>query len=170
METVKEKIENAYRHLVANDGYLFEKNVNERSITHKFAEYLLAEFPNYNIDCEYNKNLGDVKTMPVWETKRNELVAELERESTTEKRKEKIQKILDGEISVYPDIIVHHRGTKDNFIVIEAKKSTNTTGNDQEKLELYKRALNYQNAFFVTFLVGEDFENFNEDMIRDLIK
>ena len=44
-----------YRFL-AQEGYLLEANVNERSLTHKLAEYLQAVVgPEWSVDCEYNR-------------------------------------------------------------------------------------------------------------------
>jgi hypothetical protein len=49
---------------------------------------------------------------------------------------------------------VHHRGTIENLLVIEAKKSTTAaTGRDVEKLRAYKAEHGYQFAFSVVFPV-----------------
>ncbi len=37
------------------DNYLLDIMVNERTITHKLAEYLQEHIPEYNVDCEYNR-------------------------------------------------------------------------------------------------------------------
>jgi len=37
------------------DKKLLEINVNERTITHKLAEYLQQNFPELNVDCDYNR-------------------------------------------------------------------------------------------------------------------
>lgn len=44
--------------LQKNDSFLLENEVNERTIAHKFAEYLQKQFPDWNVDCEYNR-MGD---------------------------------------------------------------------------------------------------------------
>jgi len=58
---------------------------------------------------------------------------------------------------VLPDIIVHRRGTSDNLLVIEAKKS-NTTEPDEEDLAklvgFRSSPLQYRNALFVKLIVG----------------
>ena len=71
-------------------------------------------------------------------------------------------------ISVFPDIIIHHRGTDNNFIVIEAKKTTNNCEYDEEKLKAYKTDLKYKHAFFIKFPVAvkKDFVNFNGNIDR----
>lgn len=168
---IKNKLIRAYNSLLKNDGHLLIVEANERSITHKFAEYIQMEFPEYNVDCEYNRNLYGEKTVPIWEARTDKLISELLQPKTTAGQKARIiQKMLDGEVSVYPDIIVHHRGTKDNFVVIEAKKSTNIE-NDEEKLLAYKDkdGLYYKHAFAVLFLVGKDFPQYNSTALEDLI-
>lgn len=37
------------------DKYLLDINVNERTITHKLAEYLGEHIPEFDVDCEYNR-------------------------------------------------------------------------------------------------------------------
>lgn len=148
MEHIKTKVVNAYKSLLKNDSHLLITDANERSITHKLAEYLQVEFPEYNVDCEYNRNGLDVKRL-------ESLAKDIASDNT-------------DAVSVFPDIIIHHRGTKDNFIVIEAKKSTNKS-NDNKKLLAYKRDLKYQNAYAVKFFVGDDFVNYKEVNLNDLI-
>lgn len=136
--------------VIKNDAYLLVAAANERSITHRLAIYLEAEFPEYNVDCEYNKNGSYPKRLINF-------------------RKTINSDNTDG-VTVYPDIIVHHRGTNDNFIVIEAKKSSNTDLEDREKLQVYKTELSYTHAFFVKFPVGEDLNNFNLSSINEFIE
>lgn len=49
------------------DSYLSDVNANERSQTHKIAEYLQQILPEYNVDCEYNRNLRQEKTLNFFE-------------------------------------------------------------------------------------------------------
>lgn len=140
---VIEKIKNAYLKLLKNDSHLLKVDANERSITHRFAIYLEDEFPDYNVDCEYNRNGSIPKKIKVISVNSDDI----------------------NGVSAYPDIIIHHRGTKDNFIVIEAKKTTtNNNNNDEEKLKAYKNDLKYRYAFFVEFPVKNNFSNFNGNL------
>jgi hypothetical protein len=98
------------------------------------------------------------------------------------KRLDSFKKSIDNSdtngASVYPDIIVHHRGTRDNFIVIEAKKSSNLQEHQEEgqckcdhcKLRAYKKDLSYHYAFFVIFPVGNDYESFSDVFIGEYIE
>ncbi|MCL1971857.1 MAG: hypothetical protein FWG57_02560 [Endomicrobia bacterium] len=48
---------------VKNDRYLLENDLHERTDTHKLAEYLQYFLPQWNVDCEYNKNLNTIKIL-----------------------------------------------------------------------------------------------------------
>tara|TARA_R110000751_G_scaffold191787_1_gene297412 strand:+ start:231 stop:719 length:489 start_codon:yes stop_codon:yes gene_type:complete len=135
------RVRSAYRTLLARDRYLFEIDVNERSLTHKLAEYLQQHFPEWNVDCEYNR----------WADNPNG----------------NIQKQLDGletqvlstdanGTTVYPDIIVHLRGTSENLVVIEAKKGRGDLERDRRKLALYRNQLGYTHAVAVIFPANGD--------------
>lgn len=150
----KRKLVRAYRRLFTDEKELFLVDANERSITHKFAEYIQIEFPDYNVDCEYNRTGLEIKKLF----------------SLSLNKKIKIDD-TNGD-TVYPDIIVHRRSKPDNFIVIEAKKSNNATGSarDKKKLRLYKVELGYKYAYRVTFRVSDisasflDFESMIEEI------
>src|SRR4030042_3754738 len=58
-EEIEYKIKIALGILFKNDSFLLEKDVNERSISHKLAEYLQEQFPDYDVDCEYNWQTDD---------------------------------------------------------------------------------------------------------------
>src|SRR6266516_3123400 len=135
-EQVKEKIKIAIDRLLHLDARLFETDVNERSISHKFGSYLQEEFKGWNVDCEYNHDHNDPK------------ILHLLKISTLDVRPDDVQAR-----TVYPDIIVHHRGKKDNLLVIEIKKTSNLLSNDfdLQKLEEYKRQLGYIYALFLRF-------------------
>jgi hypothetical protein len=104
---MREKVLNAIKLLYKNDGYLIDNDVHERTITAKLGQYLYHEFGNmYEVDCEYNRNIED-------ESKRKAIYSyEIEngiRSKTSE--------------YIYPDIIIHKRGTNnENLLIIEAKK------------------------------------------------
>lgn len=146
---MKEKIIKAYKLLLKNNRYLLENNLHERTLTHKLAEYLQLEFPEYNVDCEYNRNGLEPKKL-------ESLIEDIKSSDDTGK-------------TVYPDIIIHNRNTNDNFIVIEAKKSNNTA-DDKKKLKAYKTDLKYKYAFAVKFWVGSDCSKYDFNNLDDLIE
>ena len=63
-EDVKRRVIAAICALYRHDRELLDVDANERSITHKLAEHLQREFPEWHVDCEYNRvgHLGDVCT------------------------------------------------------------------------------------------------------------
>ena len=126
---------NALRRFMENDLYLLKVNANERSLSHCLAIYLQSEFPTFNIDCEYNRDGINPKRLPH---------LDLYPDSEDEDAK-----------TVYPDIIVHRRGSTEHLLVIEIKKNSNQSGRDTDlaKLAGYRRELGYRAALFIEFSV-----------------
>ncbi len=145
----------ALHRFINEDKYLSELDVNERSQTHKLAEYIQHILPEYNVDCEYNKNLNKNKQLnfekivdAIKSFVNNQQQNNFEHDHLAPLRSE-----LDNQAKVYdengfdeptflqftsefdkdkkyikpvyPDIIAHLRGTNTNKIVIEAKKESN---------------------------------------------
>ncbi|MDE2462512.1 MAG: hypothetical protein KGO02_02175 [Alphaproteobacteria bacterium] len=113
------------------DSYLLEVDANERSITFLIARYLAVELPEFHVDCEYNRDGVDPKKLGYFNLHPDEEDADAR--------------------TVFPDIIAHHRGTDDNYLVIEVKKATNPVTRDVDfaKLAGYKRELGYRYSVFV---------------------
>ena len=111
------------------DANLLALDANEKALTHKFAEYLASRFPAWEVDCEYDRLFDEAKKLRI----RGELAR------------------------VIPDIIVHHRNTKKNLLVIEAKKEGDRRGAsaDLRKLREFKKQLGYRHAIFIRFRTGE---------------
>lgn len=148
------KIEKSLTNLIRDDEYLLIKDLSELSITHKLAEKLLTQFPDYDVDCEYNGNCESEKGK-----KRINILKELiPKDTETE----------DSYKNVFPDIIIHKRGTtKKNHCIIELKKSTNKNRKslhfDYEKLKAYTtnyygNELNYNLGIFILINTGRDFQ------------
>jgi len=136
---VKKRVTNALNLLYKNDHFLLENNLNERSITHKLAEYLQKEFPDWHVDCEYNR-YADIRKMlnlPKDTINWDDLEAK----------------------TIYPDIIIHHRNTNDNLVVIEVKKSNSQIDRtfDENKLIAFTRnPYYYQLGILVNIYVGSE--------------
>jgi hypothetical protein len=62
-DIIKEKVEICIRQLFKNDYHLLEINAHERSISHKLAEYLQQQFPDWHVDCEYNRHGIEIKRL-----------------------------------------------------------------------------------------------------------
>ena len=93
---VRESLNRSIRLLFERDFFLLKNDVNERSITHKLAAYLQAEFPNWDVDCEYNRDRHDPKCLEL--PLRDNIWSDDVHAHT-----------------VFPDIIVHHRNTAENL-------------------------------------------------------
>ncbi len=141
-DSVEEKLRDAIAQLRARDQFLLENDVNERSIAHKLAEYLQIRFPEWHVDCEYNRNHNLVK----------KLNAEPPDPSASDTQGR----------TVYPDIVVHRRNTDENLLVIEIKKSTNPDNRnyDMEKLRLFIAELGYAYGAFIEFEAGTENTDF----------
>lgn len=135
---LKEALDEATEDLKKNDEPLLMHNVNERSITHKLAEYLQKHLPEYNVDCEYNRNTDQgSKKIKRLSLKLEEIIEE----SGVGIKSKIINNSEYYETSVYPDIIVHKRGENhNNLLIIEVKKSSankDAYNYDCEKLKAY---------------------------------
>jgi hypothetical protein len=128
-------VDAAIKTLCANDQHLLRVDASERSLSHRLAVHLTPKFSNYEIDCEYNRDGFDVKKLSLSErgVKDDELDA----------------------VTVFPDIIVHKRGSQDqNLLVIEMKKASSSVDHkyDIEKLSAFKNQLKY--CFAVHVVIG----------------
>jgi hypothetical protein len=140
IEQVKQKLDKACMELIENDRDLLDRNVNERSVTHKLGEYLQKQFDFYKVDCEYNRIEDNPKR---YSRSLNTNIAWDDKEGKT----------------IFPDIIVHKRGSNalgDNLLVIEVKKTTNSVGRDfdTEKLKYFTdpdEKYNYQFGVFIEY-------------------
>jgi hypothetical protein len=167
-EEIKYKIKIAPGVLFKNDSFLLEKDVNERSISHKLAEYLQEQFPDYDVDCEYNWQADDLE-----ERSHKKQVVFSREEEVLFYPKTKKEGIKDNNAhTVYPDIIVHRRGhNKNNLLIVEIKKSSNNDekarGKDKLKLEKYKEKFGYSYTLFLSMPTGKDLKLKSLDMELD---
>lgn len=47
----------------ASDLQLLELSAHEQAVTHRIANYLQKYFPDWHVDCEYNRNTKVLKTL-----------------------------------------------------------------------------------------------------------
>lgn len=149
-ENIERKLIKACQKLLTRDSALLQKDVNERSISHRLALYLQKEFPKWDVDCEYNRDEGVPKR--IFQVGDNDIQGNGEPFIQDTKAR-----------TVFPDIIVHHRGksgTPNNLLIIEIKKTTSNVPDnfDLEKLNSYKTNghLSYQHAVFMKLCTGQD--------------
>ena len=131
-EVVRARIDEAAAHFLAAHDHLLRVRASERAMCHKFGEMLQPLFPDWSVDCEFNRN-GEAPKRIAWIP-------------------------FTKDRSVFPDIIVHHRGVPENLVVIEAKCSDARDEEIREdivKLEAYVAELNYVYSVLLTFTVGQ---------------
>jgi len=119
-DEVRRKIETALQILYKNDHFLITNCTHERAITHKLAEHIQRLFPEWHVDCEYNR-LG-----------------------------EELPKAIPSQDESYPDVIIHHRNTRDNILIIEAKSIHSNDRNDRHdkiKIKAYIEDSDYRYQF-----------------------
>lgn len=139
-DEVRQAVTFALETVVQEDDRLLRFDVNERSITHRLGMYL-QEVVNgpWDVDVEYNR-IGETDNV------------------TKRLPEEMLQNESQG--TVYPDVIIHQRGSEENnLLVIEAKKSGNSSDGDRQKIRAYQQHLDYDYGLFVRFDTGQDFED-----------
>ena len=125
----------AVAQFIEHDAYLIENDVNERSMTHRFAMYLQTRLPGFHVDCEYNRDGGLPKRL---QARERVIVGDDDTNGTT----------------IYPDIIVHQRGTHCNTLVIEAKKAGVATDPDREKILAFMTDERFKYRFGAQLIFG----------------
>lgn len=128
---VEARLHCAFDALSHYDRRLLEYEANERTICARLAMHLQAVFPGYDVDVEYNRYGMDPKTV------------EMNPEP--------------DETRIYPDLIVHRRGSQEsNLLVMEVKKCTNSEPReyDRTKLEHCVMKFGYEFAVLVEIPVG----------------
>lgn len=134
---VKRRIIAAVCSLYGYDRELLEANVNERSISHKLAEHLQTEFPEWNVDCEYKRRGYEPKRLQLerWHARPDDIKAK----------------------TIFPDIIIHHRLTDENLAVIEVKKTHGQAETkDIQKLELFTKTKQYRYKYGLLLQIALD--------------
>ena len=128
-DEVRRRLDAAVARLVRDDGYLLANNLGERCIAARLAMYLQGEFPDQNVDAEYNRD-GDTP-------KRLDLP-----EDCANYRNEH------GESLVVPDVIVHRRGPEGpNILVLEVKKTSNPVPRDCDRARIHAFRAQYGYEF-----------------------
>ncbi len=147
-ETLKLRVRKALDKLYEKDPELVDKNfdVNERTVTFRLGIYLAELFPDFDVDCEYNRMVdhnGNYTEGDYWKKTIN-----LEREDFISDEDDEAK-------TVFPDIIIHKRKKPENLAVIEIKMKWKNSRKDfdYKKLRAYKEYLYYQYTIFLE--IGE---------------
>jgi len=153
-EELKTAVDEPLDSFIEVDHELLWRDVSERAISHKFAEHIQRRFPDWQVDCEYNRFEFEKKVTHISKRIWSQLVKEGQAQETI--RYEDLL-VDDAPPTVFPDIIVHHRGVQENLLVIEIKKAKSPDiGWDERKLDAYIRELGYRIGLLLVFVTGKN--------------
>ncbi len=121
---IQEIIKEVLKKLYEKDKILIENETHEQAISHVIACYLAKKFENWDVDCEYNRDLENPKTY-------------LNNSNETK--------------YIRPDIIIHKRKTEKNLLVIEIKKDAKDAAKEKDikKLNCMFEKYGYKYALFI---------------------
>jgi hypothetical protein len=115
MQSELNKVVSALQEFYARETHLLEKDLGERTLTHRLAVHLEKQFAGWDVDCDYNRLGERTLRLP---------------KGTIVSTDDALGK------SVYPDIVVHQREIPNNLLAIEVRKASNhqPPEHDQHKL------------------------------------
>src|SRR5258706_13572449 len=129
MQAELDKVLDALHEFYARETHLLEKDLGERTLTHRLAVHLEKQFPGWEVDCDYNRLRERTLRLP---------------HGTIISTDDHLGK------SVYPDIVVHQREIPNNLVALEVRKAGNhqPVEHDQHKL----RALTDPHLWFAYWI------------------
>ena len=125
MHTELDKVVAALKEFYAREAFLFEHDLGERTLTHRLALYVERQFPDFEVDCDFDRLGPRTLNMP-----HGSIVS-------TDDHLGK---------SIYPDIVVHQRSVPNNLIAIEVRKAHNHQPLEHDRQKL--RALTDPHIWF----------------------
>ena len=116
MQTELNKVVTALQEFYARETFLLDRDLGERTLTHRLAVHCEKQFSGWDVDCDFNRLGERTLRLP---------------HGTIVSTDDHLGK------SVYPDIVVHQREIPNNLLAIEVRKSTNhqPLEHDQHKLK-----------------------------------
>src|SRR6266853_1593726 len=125
MQSELNKVVSALHEFYARETHLLEKDLGERTLTHRLAVHLEKQFPGWEVDCDYNRLGERTLRLP---------------HGTIVSTDDQLGK------SVYPDIVVHQREVPDNLLAIEVRKAANLQPPEHDRHKL--RAMTDPHSWF----------------------
>jgi len=101
---VSAKLKRSVYKLYSDDAQLIVGKAHEQAVTACLKRYLHDEFPELDVDCEYNRD---------------------------DRNADDIKRDRDG-TAMRPDIVVHRRRTQTNLLVIEVKPYWSTVAREED--------------------------------------
>jgi hypothetical protein len=163
MYTVKEKLENSLIESISDNEQLFVQDVNEETINFAIATALKKQFPDWDVDPEYNRFGADQKAKIISVSK--DRFFEYRRQGLIPNCDMTIKELYDNpeKAPVYPDIIVHKRTEEfNNLLIVEVKKENNQelfNGWDEWKIQFFLHTFKYQHGAHVVLKTSKKFSD-----------
>jgi hypothetical protein len=129
MQTELNKVVSALAEFYARETHLLEKDLGERTLTHRLAVHLEKHFAGWDVDCDYNRLGERTLRLP---------------KGTIVSTDDALGK------SVYPDIVVHQREIPNNLLAIEVRKASNHQPPEHDRHKL--RALTDPHLWFAYWI------------------
>jgi hypothetical protein len=129
MHAELDKIVAALVELYRREQLLFERDLGERTLTHRLAVHIERQFPDFDVDCDFDRLGPRTLNLP-----RGSIVS-------TDDHLGK---------SVYPDITVHQRDVPNNLVALEIRKDTNHQPVEHDRQKL--RALTNPHIWFAYWI------------------
>ena len=129
MQTELNKVVAALREFYAQETWLLEHDLGERTLTHRLAVHLEQQFPGWQVDCDYDRLGERTLRLP---------------HGTIVSTDDHLAK------SIYPDIVVHQREIPNNLLAIEIRKASNHQPPDHDRHKL--RAMTDPHLWFAYWI------------------
>src|SRR6202795_1894606 len=129
MQTELDKVVIALREFYAQETFLFEKDLGERTLTHRLAVHLERQFSGWQVDCDYDRLGERTLRLP---------------HGTIVSTDDHLAK------SIYPDIVVHQREIPNNLLAIEVRKAANHQPPEHDRHKL--RAMTDPHLWFAYWM------------------
>jgi hypothetical protein len=129
MHTELDKVVAALREFYAREAFLFARDLGERTLTHRLAVYLEKQFPDFVVDCDFDRLGPRTLSLP-----HGSIVS-------TDDHLGK---------SIYPDIVVHQREVPNNLLAIEVRRAGNHQPIEHDRQKL--RALTDAHIWFAYWI------------------
>jgi hypothetical protein len=129
MQTELDKVVTALQEFYRREAFLFERDLGERTLTHRLAVHIEKQFPGWDVDCDYNRLGERTLRLP---------------HGTIVSTDDPFGK------SIYPDIVVHQREIPNNLLAIEVRKSANHQPPEHDRHKL--RALTDPHLWFAYWI------------------
>ena len=129
MQTELDKLVVALKEFYTREAFLLAHDLGERTLTHRLAVHLEKQFPDFVVDCDFDRLGPRTLNLP-----HGSIVS-------TDDHLGK---------SIYPDIVVHQREVPNNLLAIEVRKAGNHQPVEHDRQKL--RALTDAHIWFAYWI------------------